>query len=136
VSLLAADLARALDPVALAAAVGIDPDPRQVDLLRSDHRQTILNCSRRSGKSATTAAIAVHEARYHPSALVLLLSPRTDGVRGSLPRVGSTTSPYRSGSLGPPSRTGPIGQPAGVDIGRPDDRMLGLRSDVPDCSPP
>jgi hypothetical protein len=72
---LAYDLARVLDPVALALAVGLDPDPWQADLLRSDARQTILNCSRQSGKSTTTAVQATHEAEYRPDSLVLLLSP-------------------------------------------------------------
>ena len=72
---LAADLALAVDPAALARHVGLDPDPWQVELLRSDARQTILNCSRQSGKSTTTAVVAVHEAEYRPPALVLLLSP-------------------------------------------------------------
>ena len=34
----AGDLCRALDPVALAADVGMDPDAWQVDVLRSDIR--------------------------------------------------------------------------------------------------
>jgi hypothetical protein len=57
-SALASDLARALDPMTLAAAAGIDPDPWQVDLLRTDAQQAILNCSRRSWKRATTAMAA------------------------------------------------------------------------------
>ena len=69
------DLARALDPVRLARRVGLDPDPWQADLLRSDARQSILNCSRQSGKSTTTAVLATHEAEYRPDSLILLLSP-------------------------------------------------------------
>lgn len=72
---LALDLARALDPVQFARATGFDPDPWQRDLLRSDARQTMLNCSRQSGKSTTTAVLATHEAEYHPDSLILLLSP-------------------------------------------------------------
>jgi len=72
---LAADLALAVDPVRLARRVGLDPDPWQSALLRSDARQTILNCSRQSGKSTTTAVVAVHESEYRAPALVLLLSP-------------------------------------------------------------
>lgn len=72
---LALDLARALDPVQFARATGFDPDPWQRDLLRSDAQQTILNCSRQTGKSTTTAVLATHEAEYRPGALILLLSP-------------------------------------------------------------
>jgi hypothetical protein len=74
-SRLAADLARALDPVSLSRAAGIEPDPWQADLLRSDDPQVLLNCSRQSGKSTTTGILAYHVAAYRPPALVLLLSP-------------------------------------------------------------
>ena len=72
---LAADLARCLDPVALADAVGMDPDPWQATVLRSDHPRVLLNCSRQSGKSSTCATKAIHVAVYEPGALVLLLCP-------------------------------------------------------------
>jgi len=72
---IALDLAYALDPVRLAQRVGITPDPWQADLLRSRGKQTILNCSRQSGKSTVSSILALDEASYHPPALVLLLSP-------------------------------------------------------------
>lgn len=72
---LAADLALALDPVRLARRTGMEPDPWQAELLRSSAQQTILLCSRQAGKSTTTSVLALHEAQYHPPALVLLLSP-------------------------------------------------------------
>jgi hypothetical protein len=71
----ARDLAYAIDPTALSRAAGIDPDPWQADLLRSDDPQVLLNCSRQSGKSTTTGTLAYHVAAYQPPALVLLLSP-------------------------------------------------------------
>jgi hypothetical protein len=74
-SRLAADLARALDPTVLAQAVGMDPDPWQAEVLRTDHPRVLLNCCRQSGKSTTTATKAVHVAVYEPGALILLLSP-------------------------------------------------------------
>ena len=58
-----------------ARRAGLEPDPWQADLLRSDARQTILNCSRQSGKSTTTALLAAHEAEYRPGSLILVLSP-------------------------------------------------------------
>lgn len=73
--MMAADLALALDPVQMMRRAGLEPDAWQADLLRSDTRETILLCSRQSGKSTTTAGLALHTAQYAPPALVLLLSP-------------------------------------------------------------
>lgn len=72
---LAHDLAMALDPVIFAHEAGLDLDPWQCDVARSDARRVILLCSRQSGKSTTTAAIALHDAIYHDSFNILLLSP-------------------------------------------------------------
>lgn len=77
---LAGDLASALDPVVFARRAGMVPDPWQADVMRSRHRRMLLNCSRQSGKSTTTAIIALHQAIYVPGSLVLLLSP---GLRQS-----------------------------------------------------
>jgi len=51
------------------------PDPWQVRLLRARAERTLLLCSRQSGKSTVTAAMALHEVLFHPKSLVLLLSP-------------------------------------------------------------
>lgn len=67
--------AAALDPVVFAQRAGLDPDPWQADVLRSPAQRMLLNCSRQSGKSTTTAAIGLHQATYTPDSLVLLLSP-------------------------------------------------------------
>lgn len=72
---LAIDLARALDPVALAADVGMVADLWEADVLRSDHPRVLLNCCRQSGKSCTCAVKAVRCAVYEPGSLILLLSP-------------------------------------------------------------
>ncbi len=63
------------DAVLMAQRAGIVPDGWQSDLLRSDARQMILNCSRQSGKSTISAVLAVHEAIYAPGSLTLLLAP-------------------------------------------------------------
>jgi hypothetical protein len=73
--LLADSLARALDPVRLARAAGLEPDRWQADVLRRRAPQTILLASRQSGKSTTTALLSVDEALHHAPALVLLLAP-------------------------------------------------------------
>ena len=69
------DLAMALDPVVMAQAADIEPDPWQADFLRSQSQRILLNCSRQVGKSTTTAVLADHTAFYEPGALILLLSP-------------------------------------------------------------
>lgn len=72
---LAADLARALDPVQLARGIGMDPDEWQAKALRSQHPRQLYNCARQSGKSQTAAVKGVHVAVYEPGSLTLLLSP-------------------------------------------------------------
>ena len=61
--------------VLMAERAGIQPDAWQSDLLRSDAKQMILLCSRQSGKSTVSSILAIHEAVYQPSSLILLLSP-------------------------------------------------------------
>ncbi len=65
----------ALDPVVFAERLGIEPDPWQADLLRSDSRRVLLNCSRQAGKSTVSAVLALHKAMYHPGSLILVLAP-------------------------------------------------------------
>lgn len=69
------DLLMAMDPVAFSRTAGIVPDDWQADVLRSSASRMLLNCSRQSGKSTITAALAMHTAIYDAGALVLLLSP-------------------------------------------------------------
>lgn len=59
----------------MALRAGIEPDPWQAQLLRSDAKQLILNCSRQAGKSTVTSVLGLHTALYQDSSLVLLLSP-------------------------------------------------------------
>ena len=49
------DLAAALNRVIFAQSLGVEPDPWQEDVLRSDSKRIILNCARQSGKSTVTA---------------------------------------------------------------------------------
>jgi hypothetical protein len=73
--MLASDLAMALDPALLMRRVGLEPDPWQAALLRSNAQQALLLTTRQAGKSTTTGYLALHTALYAPGALVLLLSP-------------------------------------------------------------
>ena len=63
------------DPNQIMVAAGLTPDFWQAELLLSDSRQTLLNCSRQAGKSTVTAALALLAALLQSPALVLLLSP-------------------------------------------------------------
>ncbi len=63
------------DAVLMAQRAGICPDDWQSDLLRSDAKQLVLNCSRQSGKSTVSAILGVHQAIHTLDSLILLLSP-------------------------------------------------------------
>lgn len=69
------DVALAVDPGAVMRGAGFEPDGWQAELLRSRAQQMLLLCSRQAGKSTVSAALALHEALYHPGALVLMLAP-------------------------------------------------------------
>jgi hypothetical protein len=72
----ATELARALDAALWAEAVaGFGLDPWQADVLRTDARGVLMNCSRQTGKSTVAALLALHDALYVPGTLALLLSP-------------------------------------------------------------
>ena len=97
-SSLADSLAAAPDPVAadpadLMRLAGLTPDDWQADLLRSDWQRALLLCSRQSGKSTVTAALATHTAVYQPGSLTLLLSP---SLRQSGELFGTVKGFYRS----------------------------------------
>jgi hypothetical protein len=69
------DLILAFDRVEFAKSLGLTPDPWQERLLRSTSPRMLLNCCRQSGKSTTSAIIAIHRALYFPGSLVLALAP-------------------------------------------------------------
>src|SRR5215210_3569201 len=72
------DLRLALDRVAFARAAGLDPDPWQEEVLRSESKRLLLNCSRQSGKTTTVAALALHRALYVARSFCLIFSPSLD----------------------------------------------------------
>jgi Terminase large subunit, T4likevirus-type, N-terminal len=86
------DLRRALDRVAFARALGLEPDPWQERLLRSGSDRVLLNCCRQSGKSTMTGLIALHRALYYPGSLILCLAP---ALRQSQELFGKVLSFYR-----------------------------------------
>ncbi len=86
------DLELALDRVAFAEALGIEPDAWQRDLLRSGANRILLNCCRQSGKSTMAAVLALHRALYHPGSLILCLAP---ALRQSQELFGKVLDFYR-----------------------------------------
>jgi hypothetical protein len=74
--MLAADLKMALDPVLFARqSLDFEPDPWQQQALSWTGKRLLLNCCRQSGKSTTSAVIALHRALFYPGSLILLISP-------------------------------------------------------------
>lgn len=63
------------DRAAFARSVGLEPDRWQERLLRSEAGRVLLNCCRQSGKSTTSALLALHEALAVPGSLTLVLAP-------------------------------------------------------------
>jgi len=64
------------DPVVFARYyLGYRPDPWQAEFPRSKAQRIILNCSRQSGKSTTTAVLALWEAIHRPKSVIVLDSP-------------------------------------------------------------
>lgn len=62
-------------PGELAAALGLDLDPWQLDVLAGDWPRALLNCSRQSGKSTVTALLAAAEITTTPGSTVLIVAP-------------------------------------------------------------
>jgi hypothetical protein len=80
----------ALDPVSFAEdRLNFIPDPWQRRLLRSRSSWLLLNCCRQSGKSTTTAIVALHQAIYGPG-LVLCVSPSLRSRASCLPRLSAS----------------------------------------------
>jgi hypothetical protein len=91
------DLRMALDRVAFARSLGLEPDEWQQELLSSGSDRLLLNCCRQSGKSTMTAVITLHRALYHPGSLILCLAP---ALRQSQELFGKVLGFYRD--LGKP----------------------------------
>ena len=74
-SRLARFLAGGLDPVRLAAAIGMECDPWQAQVLRKPHPRELLVVHRQGGKSSVAAVASVHAALFEPGSLILVISP-------------------------------------------------------------
>ena len=63
------------DRIAFAKLCGITPDAWQSDVLQSQARRMLINCSRQAGKSLTCAILSLHQALYKSNQTILLISP-------------------------------------------------------------
>src|SRR4051794_36408597 len=54
--------------------LGLEPDPWQMDVLKSEHPQMLLNCCRQAGKTTVIAMLGLIEALYKPMTRVILVS--------------------------------------------------------------
>jgi len=81
------DIRMAVNRVAFARELGIEPDGWQRDLLRSTSSRILMNIARQSGKSLMAAIIALHRALYHPGALVLILAPAERQAKETFAKV-------------------------------------------------
>jgi hypothetical protein len=68
------DLLRS-EPARVMTAAGLEPDPWQEGVLRSEANRMLMLASRQSGKSSVAAALALRTALLQSRAPVLLLSP-------------------------------------------------------------
>jgi len=59
----------------MAKGAGLELDPWQANLARSQSKRILVNCSRQTGKSTTVSVIADHTAFYKKQSTTLLLSP-------------------------------------------------------------
>lgn len=74
-SVMAGDLASALDPVRFAGGLGFAAEGWQSRLLRSRAARALVACSRQVGKSTTVGYRALHTAVYNEGRDVLVISP-------------------------------------------------------------
>ncbi len=63
-----------LDPSLLLMDLGFDPEPFQVELLRSKAERILLLTHRQAGKSTATAALGIGTALREPGSLILIVS--------------------------------------------------------------
>jgi len=70
------DLETGLDPVGFAQRrLGFEPDALQSQVLRSQAKRLLLNCSRQWGKSTVAAIAALCRAWFRPGSLVVVTGP-------------------------------------------------------------
>ena len=74
--MMAADIARTLNPLLLANDVGLTLDQWQADLICSTADRQLLLCARQTGKSTICSLIALRDSVYRrPGGLVVIVSP-------------------------------------------------------------
>lgn len=74
---LAHDLRIGLDPALLLRAAGLQPDPFQEEICRTDKDMLVLVC-RQGGKSTGAGCAAAHKALYKQGSTIVILAPTQD----------------------------------------------------------
>lgn len=88
------------NPVLMAERIGIEPDPWQADVLKSDAHQMMLLCSRQSGKSTVSSVLGLHKALYTDNSLTLLASPSLRQSQELFRKIKDGLNPLRSTAPG------------------------------------
>lgn len=71
---LADDLRIALDPASLLRAAGLQPDPFQEEICRSE-KDTLVLVARQGGKTTAAGCAAAHRAVYQPGSTIVIIAP-------------------------------------------------------------
>lgn len=82
------DLTEAVDLSAFVRRHGLEPYDYQLDVLRSNARQIVLNWCRQAGKSTITSYLPAHQAIYYPGSLTILVGPGERQAKILLDKVG------------------------------------------------
>ena len=128
------DVKTGLDPVDFARRrLGFEPDRLQAEVLRSESKRLLLNCSRQWGKSTVAAIAALHRAWFRRGSLVVVTGPSerqaaefVRKVRDFLARLGvkargdgqnkSVVLPNGSRIVGVPSKPSTVRGFSGVSL--------------------
>lgn len=78
-----------LDPVWHVRDMGFVPDPWQAKLLRSQHKNIAVICSRQAGKTTTCAMKVHHSLTYKPNAFALIVSASLNQATELFDKIGA-----------------------------------------------
>jgi predicted phage terminase large subunit-like protein len=79
--------------------LGFQPDPWQATFLESKSQRIILNCSRQSGKSTSTAILALWEAIHKPKSVILIDSPSLRQSSETMDKVSEFLGMLHTGAI-------------------------------------
>src|SRR5690242_12542286 len=83
----ATPLVQKASPLDLLKVVGVTPDPWQKEVLESNAKRILLNCSRQAGKTMVVSALAAYEALTRGGAMIVIISRSARQAAETLRRV-------------------------------------------------